>query len=68
MSLLSFFARRFVTGTVARAATNFLMRRFKMTPGSANIVFVVLTEILARVGEKPGRFPAKGRGRFFKRP
>jgi hypothetical protein len=43
------------------------MRRFKMSPGSANIVFVILTEILARVGEKPGRFPSKGRGRFSKR-
>lgn len=61
MPLLSFFARRFLTGAVARAATNFLIRRFKLSPGTANIAFVVLTEVLARATEKPGRYPQTGR-------
>ncbi|RYG53770.1 hypothetical protein EON80_32365 [bacterium] len=59
MSFLSFFARRFLTGAVARGATNFLTRRFKMSPGVANIAFVVLTELLARAAEQPGRFPKR---------
>lgn len=61
MSLLSFFARRFLTGAVARAVTSFLIRRFKLSPGAANIAFVVLTEMLARASEKPGRAPTGGR-------
>jgi hypothetical protein len=63
MSFLSFFARRFLTGAIARSATNYLTRRFKMSPGTANIAFVVLTEVLARVAEKPGRFPRGGRAK-----
>jgi hypothetical protein len=63
MSFLSFFVRRFLTGAVARGATNVLTRRFKMTPGMASIVFVVLTELLARAAEKPGRFPSTGRAK-----
>ncbi len=54
MPLISFFVRRFLTGTVARAAANFMARRFKMSPGAANIAFVVLTEVLARATEKSG--------------
>ncbi len=64
MPLISFFARRFLTGAVARGATNFLMRRFKMSPGASNIAFVVLTEVLARATEKSlgagGRFGRRG--------
>lgn len=68
MSLLSFFVRRAVTGAVARRLSAFLARRFKMSPGMANIVFVILTELLARSTEKPSRFPqggfsAKGRAK-----
>ncbi len=61
MPLLSFFVRRFLTGTVARGLTGFLARRLRLSPGSANIAFVVLTELLARASEKPGRFPSGGR-------
>ncbi|HEX9998589.1 MAG TPA: hypothetical protein VGB45_15725 [Abditibacterium sp.] len=61
MSFLSFFVRRFLTGAIARSATGFLARRFKMSPGTANIAFVILTEILARASEKPGRFPTRPR-------
>ena len=63
MSFLSFFVRRFLTGAIARSATTFLARRFKMSPGTANIAFVILTEILARASEKPGRFPSNNRPR-----
>lgn len=61
MPLLSFFVRRFLTGTVARALTGFLSRRLRLSPGVSNIAFVVLTELLARASEKPGRFPQGGR-------
>ena len=54
MPLISFFVRRFLTGTIARATTQLLARRFKMSPGTANIAFMVLTEVLARATEKGG--------------
>ena len=71
MPLISFFARRMLTGAAARALTNFLVRRFKLAPGAANIVFVVLTELLARGterGTQPGT-PKKGGfgGKFGRR-
>jgi len=59
MPLFSFFARRFLTGTVARGVTGVLMRRFKMSPGVANIAFMVLTEVLARATEKSGASAGK---------
>lgn len=62
MPLLSFFARRFLTGTVARGFTRFLTRRLKMSPGAASIAFMVLTEVLARATEKRSQAPGKGKG------
>jgi hypothetical protein len=53
MPLLSFFARRFFTGAVARAATNTLTKRLNLSPAAASIAFIVLTELLARATEKP---------------
>ncbi len=66
MPLLSFFARRFLTGAVARGFTKILTRRFKMSPGVASIAFMVLTEVLARATEKPAQAPGKS-GRFGRR-
>jgi len=66
MPLLSFFARRFLTGAVARGVTGVLTRRFKMSPGVASIAFMVLTEVLARATEKSASPPGKG-GRFGRR-
>ncbi|PQV62640.1 hypothetical protein B1R32_12624 [Abditibacterium utsteinense] len=67
MPLISFFVRRFITGAVARRATVFLERRFKMSPGVANIAFVVLTEVLARATEKPMSAASKKVGGRFGR-
>jgi len=64
MPLLSFFIRRLLTGIVARSFTNFLVKRFQMSPSMANLVFVVLAELLARGTEKP-TMPGRGRGRGF---
>lgn len=67
MPLISFFARRFFTGAVARGATKFLTRRLKLSPGVASIAFMVLTEVLARATEKPAPSQAKGKGGLFGR-
>ncbi len=65
MSILNFFGRRLLTGVVARGFTNFLVKRFRVSPGAANLIFVVLAEMLARGTEKPTgasrRFPGFGK-------
>lgn len=60
MPLISFFARRFLTGVVARGVTKVLIRRFKMSPNAAGIAFMVLTEVLARATEKKAKAPGSG--------
>lgn len=60
MSLLKFFGRRLLTGVVARGFTNFLVKRLRVSPGAANLIFVVLAELLARGTENPN---VAGRGR-----
>ena len=62
MPIVSFFVRRLLTGVVARAFTTFLVKRFRVSPGAANLIFVVLAELLARGTEKP---TAPGRGFKF---
>ena len=52
MSFLSFFARRIFSGLVAKMFSGFLVNRFRMSPGAASLVFVVITELLARSSEK----------------
>ena len=52
MSLLLFFGRRILGGMVAKAFTNFLMKRFNVSGGVASLVFVILAELLARSSEK----------------
>lgn len=52
MSILSFFARRIFSGLVAKMFSGFLVKRFKMSPGAASLIFVVVTELLARSSEK----------------
>ena len=64
MPIISFFARRLLTGVIARFFTGFLTKRFRVSPGAANLIFVVLTELLARSTEKPTS-PASGRGFGF---
>ena len=64
MPILSFFARRLLTGIAARFFTGILVKRFRVSPGAANLIFVVLTELLARSTEKPTS-PASGRGFGF---
>lgn len=62
MPIVSFFVRRLLTGIIARGFTNFLVRRFRMSPAVANLIFLVLAETLARGTEKP---TAPGRGFNF---
>ncbi len=62
MSLLNFFGRRLLTGFVARGFTSFLVKRFRVSPGVANLIFVVLAELLARGTERSG---VAGRGGKF---
>ena len=52
MSFISFFARRILSGLVAKMFAGFLVKRFKMAPGAASLIFVVITELLARSSEK----------------
>ena len=52
MSLILFFARRIFGGMVARAVTNFLVKRFNVSGGVASLLFVIVTELLARSSEK----------------
>ena len=52
MSLILFFARRIFGGMVAKAVTNFLVKRFKVSGGAASLIFVVVAELLARSSEK----------------
>ncbi len=64
MPIVSFFVRRLVTGVVARAFTSFLIKRFRVSSGAANLIFLVVAELLARGTEKstaPGgfRFPKR---------
>lgn len=69
MSLFNFFGRRLLTGVVARGFTSFLVKRFRVSPGAASLIFVVLAELLARGTERPtaaatsrnGWFKGKGR-------
>lgn len=61
MFLLNFLGRRFLSGTAARLFTNLLVKRFRVSPGVANLIFVVLTELLARRSERPGTFPGAGK-------
>lgn len=63
MSFLKFFGRRLLTGLVARAFTGFLVRRFRVSPSAANLIFLVLTELLARGSEAA---PGGGRGRGWR--
>lgn len=60
MSLFKFFGRRLLTGVVARGFTNFLVKRFRVSPAAANLIFLVLAELLARGTESPA---VAGRGR-----
>ncbi len=64
MPFVNFLLRRLLTGILARAFSNFLVKRFKLSPGAANLIFVVLAELLARGTEKP---TAPGRGFHFGR-
>ena len=64
MSIVNFFVRRLLTGIVARAFSNLLVKRFNVSPNVANLIFVVLAELLARGTEKP---TAPGRGFNFGR-
>lgn len=52
MSLISFFGRRILSGLIAKLFSGFLVKRFKMSPGAASLIFVVSTEMLARSSEK----------------
>lgn len=52
MSIISFFARRLFSGLIAKLFAGFLVKRFKMSPGAASLIFVVITELLARSSEK----------------
>ena len=52
MSFLLFFGRRILSGFVAKAVSGFLVKRFKMSPGAASLIFVVIAELLARSSEK----------------
>ena len=52
MSIISFFGRRIFSGFIARMLSGFLVKRFKMSSGAASLVFVVITELLARSSEK----------------
>ena len=52
MSLLSFFGRRILSGLIAKVFSGFLIKRFKMSPGAASLIFVVITELLARSSEQ----------------
>ena len=52
MSLLLFFARRIFGGLVAKAVTNFLVKRFNVSGGVASLIFVIVAELLARSSEK----------------
>ncbi len=52
MSFLLFFARRILGGMVAKAVTGFLVKRFKVSGGVASLLFVVISELLARSSEK----------------
>ena len=62
MPIVSFFVRRLLTGIVARAFTSFLVKRFRVSPGAANLIFLVVAELLARGTEK-----TTGRGFGFGR-
>ena len=53
MNLVSFFVRRILTGAFARVFTNFLVKRFRVSPQVANLLFVVIAELLARGSESP---------------
>ncbi|RYX80252.1 hypothetical protein EON83_29450 [bacterium] len=53
MPIVSFLVRRILTGVAARVFTNFLIKKFRVSPGAANLIFLVLTELLARGTEKP---------------
>lgn len=64
MPIVMFFVRRILTGIAARAFTNLLVKRFNVSPGAANLIFVVLAELLARGTEKPTA-SAPGRGFGF---
>ena len=52
MSIISFFGRRILSGLVAKMFSGLLVKRFKMSPGAASLIFVVITELLARSSEK----------------
>ena len=52
MSFLLFFGRRLLSGFVAKMFSSFLVKRFKVSGGVASLVFVIITELLARFSEK----------------
>ncbi len=52
MSFLLFFGRRILGGFVAKMFANFLTKRFNISAGVASLIFVVITELLARSSEK----------------
>jgi hypothetical protein len=51
MSMLGFLLRRLVSALVARHATNYASRHLDLSPGAANLLFVALTEVMARGSE-----------------
>lgn len=51
MSLIGFLLRRIISALVARQATNYASRHLELSPGAANLMFVALTEIMARGSE-----------------
>ena len=52
MPFLLFFGRRILGGFVAKTVANFFIRRFNLSAGVASLLFVVVTELLARSSEK----------------
>ena len=52
MSLFLFLGRRILGGFVAKAVANFFARRLNLSAGVASLLFVVVTELLARSSEK----------------
>ena len=52
MSLILFFARRILGGFIARLFIGFLTKRFGLAAGAASLLWMVITEVLARSSEK----------------
>ena len=52
MTIILFFARRILGGIVARVISGFLVKRLGLSAGVASLLWVVVTEFLARSSEK----------------